>query len=124
MCSNYPVFVQAISNTVSPQDTVTEITLNCDMRYYIHPDTDFQWMRGGQRINPNDKYNITYSEGFPQRGQMGGNDLVSSRFSSLMIRNLESSDSGNYTCFVEGTDQSVNFQLNINDPGKTNQLNL
>ena len=120
MCYNYAVLVQAITNNLSPKDVATDVTLNCDMRYYIHPDTDFQWMRGGQRINTNDKYNITYSEGFTERGQMGGIDLNSSRFSSLLIRNLEPFDDGNYTCFVEGTDQSAEVQLNINDPGKTN----
>ncbi len=114
------MLVAAIVPQVSPSDVDTDATLNCEMTFYIHPDSDFLWMRGGQRIDPNDKYDIIYSDGGTDRGQMGGTNLVRSRLSALVIKNLEPSDDGNYTCFVEGTDESANVQLNINDPGKTN----
>ncbi len=115
------MFVQAVISSVTPSDTDTDATLNCEMAFYIHPDTDFLWMRGGQRIDPNDKYDIMYSDGSRDGGQIGGTNLVRSRISALVIKNLEPSDDGNYTCFVEGTDESANVQLNINDPGKLEQ---
>ncbi len=115
--SNVTVFVAAIVPQVSPEDTDTDVTLH---RVLYSPDTDFLWMRGGQRIDPNDKYDIIYSDGSMNKGQMGGSNLVSPQISALVIKNVEPSDDGNYTCFVEGTDESANVQLNINEPGKTN----
>ena len=61
--SNVTVLVAAIVPQVSPSDTDTDATLLCEMAFYIHPDTDFLWMRGGQRIDPNDKYDIIYRQG-------------------------------------------------------------
>ena len=112
------MFVQAIIGRVTPSDTATDVALNCEMAFYIHPDTDFLWMRGGQRIDPNDKYDIIYSDGGRDGGQIGGTGLVRSRLSALVVKNFEPFDDGNYTCFVDGTDESAIFQLNINDPGK------
>ena len=94
--------------------------LTCEMRGYIRPDSDFQWRRGGDTIENTSKHTITYSEGLPSRARDGGSELVSSRTSSLQIADIDESDAGQYTCFVQGTEAAATVQLEIlNDmPGK------
>ena len=81
------------------------------MNGYLHPDENFQWRRRGQVISENEKYNITFVDGFPGQGQNGGNDVVSSKISALTTRNVESSDEGIYTCFISGTAEAANLEL-------------
>lgn len=86
-------------------------SLTCDMSGYIHPDADFQWRRGGQMITANEKYSITYIDGFADKGVNG--EKVSSRYSSLTISDVIDSDEGNYTCFIEGTDLEASVLLSV-----------
>ena len=62
------------------------------------------------------KYNVTIDDGPPGLAQDGGDELVNARSSALLILNVEESDEGDYTCFVEGTDAAAQVQLIVN-PG-------
>ena len=85
--------------------------LTCDMSGYIRPDTDIQWRRGEEMITANDKYSITYIEGFSDTAVNGV--MVSSRITFLTIFDVTDSDEGTYTCFVQGTDAEATVQLSI-----------
>ena len=90
--------------------------LSCEMKGYIHPDSEFQWRRGDDTIANTSKHTITYSEGIPSRARDGGSELVSSRTSSLQIADIDKSDAGQYTCFVQGTEAAASVQLGIGEP--------
>ena len=91
--------------------------LSCEMKGYIHPDSDFQWRRGDDIIANTSKHTITYSEGFRDMARNGGGELVSSRTSNLQIADIDESDAGQYTCFVQGTEAAATVQLGIGEPG-------
>lgn len=95
--------------------------ISCEMKGYIHPDSSFRWRREGNVLtNTSEKYTITYIEGNNNSARNGGADLVNSRFSALTIMNVDDSDIGEYTCFVEGTEVAADVQLRIGAVQATN----
>ena len=85
--------------------------LSCQMVDYIRPDSAFRWRKGTEMLKNNDRLNIIYSEGPADQAQNDEANLVSSRFSTLMIFSVEEGDEGLYTCFVADTDASADVQL-------------
>lgn len=115
----YVVSVTTFSPVVEARANTT-INLQCEMKDYIHSDTDFKWRKGSEVIKSSQDHLIQYSDGFVMMAQNGGEELTSSRISRLTIFSAEE---GIYTCFVEGTNVSTNVQVNIIPPG-TNNYNI
>ena len=113
---NFAVEVEAAIPNINASEGSSPV-LSCEMKGYIHPDSDFQWRRGDDIIISTDEHRITYVEGFIDKARNGGSDLVSSRTTSLRIIEVDVSDAGQYTCFVLGTDSADNVQLRIEEPG-------
>ena len=83
------------------------VTFNCVMSRYLRPDTDFLWRKDNEVITSGVRYK---NLGIDQ-GQMGVKTF--SRGTSLTIANIEISDAGNYTCFVNGTESSASVVLSV-----------
>lgn len=108
------VSVKPLFSTVSAN--LNELVrLTCTMEDYIHPDADFKWRKGNQIILDNARHNITFTDGIAGQGQNNGTNF--SRYSTLTIFNVSEGNEGSYTCFVMGTQELANVQLNINPPG-------
>ena len=104
-------------NQVSVFDNATEVSLSCEMFLYLRPDEDLQWFRGGQLITSGSgRHSITYTDG-SGLGQFGGDELGSSRVSTLVISQLQTSDSGTYTCAIRNTQHSQDLQLTVESNG-------
>ena len=117
----FAVAVEAAVPNVNASEGSSPV-LSCEMKGYIRPDSDFQWRRGDDIIISTDEHRITYVEGFINRAQNGGSDLVRSRISSLRITDIDESDVGPYTCFVQGTEEAATVQLGIGEPISTGML--
>ena len=101
--------------TMKFNDTDT-ISLYCEMREFIRPDSFLIWEGpGGQIINGGmGKHQITFSNGSVGAAINGGGMLVPSRVSTLTITNPNSSDAGTYTCRVIGTSEVITIELIVN----------
>ncbi len=87
------------------------VTLNCVMSRYLRPDTNFLWRKDNEVITSKGRFSVVYSNLRSDAGQMGVKTF--SRIISLTIANIEPSDIGNYTCFVNGTESSASVVLNL-----------
>ena len=106
------------SNTMATLDNATDVSLSCEMSFYLRPDEDLQWFRGEERITGNtEKYTITYSDGSPALGQFGGDTIGSSQVSTLVISGPQISDSGTYTCAIRNTEHSQDMRLTVESAG-------
>ena len=104
-------------NQVSVFDNALGVSLSCEMSLYLRPDEDLQWFRGGQLITSGSgRHSITYTDG-SGLGQFGGDDLGSSRVSTLVISQPQTSDSGTYTCAIRNTQHSQDIQLTVESSG-------
>ena len=104
--------VVANESEVLSNENATDVVLSCEMRDYIRPDEQFQWYRGGERINDTDRYEISYTNGTPNAAQLNGlSDFVPARVITLTIFDPLPSDSGTYTCRVQGTAQFSDIAL-------------
>jgi hypothetical protein len=92
------------------------VTLECEMRAYIRPDSSLIWEGPGDReiASGTGKHHITFSDGSPDTAANGDGDLVPSRVSILTITNPEPSDAGTYTCRVINTTEAVTMELIVN----------
>ncbi len=110
--------MELLSNTslvVATTDDST-VTLHCEMRAFIRPDSSLIWEGLGGQINTTgtEKYQITFSDGSPRAAANGGALLVPSQVSTLTITNPELSDADTYICTVMGTSESVTMQVMVN----------
>ena len=112
----YPLFAVELKATISElvtYDNETDVEMQCEMFLYLHPDQNLQWFKGGERIvTGTDRYKITFQDG-QLRGQSGGNNVGSSRVSTLAISKPQQSDSGTYTCSIINTNQTYAIQLTV-----------
>ena len=75
------------------RDNETEVSLSCEMSYYLHPDEDLQWFREGELIiSGTERYSIAHTDGRSEMGQFGGSTLGPSRVSTLVISEPQPSD--------------------------------
>ena len=112
------VNLEAYDSEVSAFDNATGVSLSCEMSLYLRPDEDLQWFRGGQLITSGSgRHSITYTDG-SGLGRFGGDDLGSSRVSTLVISQPQTSDSGTYTCAIRNTQHSQDLQLTVESSGK------
>ena len=107
----------ASETQVSTFDSATQVSLSCEMSLYLRPDKDLQWFRDGQLISTSGRHSISYTDGTPMMGQIGGDTVTSSRLSTLVISQPETSDSGNYTCAIRNTQHSKDIQLAVDGSG-------
>ena len=93
--------------------TDNSVELTCEMSGFIRPDESLTWEGPDGRIimSGNSFLNNASS---PEAAADGSDDLVPSRISTLVISNPVASDSGNYTCRVSDTLQSVTIELFVN----------
>ena len=102
-------------------DNATEVELSCEMSLYLRPDEDLQWFKDGELIVTENRYDITYTDGSRNRGQFGGIALGLTRVSTLIISEPQQSDSATYNCAIQGTNQSQNIKLIVEESnGKLN----
>ena len=89
------------------------VELTCEMSGFIRPDEFLTWVGpDGQTISSGISFSNNASS--PQAAADGSALLVPSRISTLVISNPIASDSGNYTCRVSDTLQSVTIKLFVN----------
>ena len=103
-------------------DNATQVSLSCEMSLYMRPDEDLQWFRDDQLISTSGRHSISYTDGTPMVGQIGGDTVTSSRLSTLVISQPETSDSGTYTCAIRNTQHSQDIELTVESSGKWIQL--
>ena len=101
---------------VSTFDNTTQVSLSCEMSLYLRPDEDLQWFRDDQLISTSGRHSVSYTDGSGM-GQIGGDTIGSSRVSTLVISQPETSDSGTYTCAIRNTQHSQNIQLAVEGSG-------
>ena len=90
---------------------------------YIRPDSDLQWLTGGNVImSGTNRHTITYIDGTPNAAQSGGTSLVPGRVAVLTITNPQVSDSGTYTCRVRGAGVSTDVQLTVTGSSVTGDI--
>ena len=99
---------------VSTFNNATQVSLSCEMSLYLRPDEDLQWFRDDQLISTSGRHSISYTDGSGM-GQIGGNAITSSRVSTLVISQPETSDSGTYTCAMRNTQHSQDIQLAVEE---------
>ncbi len=112
-CSVFHFFFSAEVNAIIPTLTRSvggSVTLYCVMSRYLRPDTNFLWRKDNEVITSRGRFSVMYSNLGRDAGQMGVKTF--SRGISLTIANIEPSDTGNYTCFVNGTESSASVVLN------------
>ena len=104
------VTVQAVLSEREAETTDNEASLICLMRGYIRPDDQFLWFKGNTLLSSaeSERYTVIYEDGFGQ---------VASRISILLISSPKVSDSGQYTCGVNGTSAFDNIELIVNGIG-------
>ena len=112
------VTVEAFLSPRLASTTDSQVTLICTMQDYIHPDEQFQWFRADTLLLPelNNRYSVIYVDGFPRSAQNGMGTLTSARLTVLIIADPVVSDTGDYTCAVNGTTQFATVELVIDDP--------
>ena len=90
-------------------DNETSVELSCEMIDHVRPDDLFQWFGpDNQRITNG----VSYTDGIEQvDGSIPPRPVDTTRISTLIISNPDTSDSGNYTCRVEGTNTSAVIEL-------------
>ena len=90
-------------------DNETSVELSCEMIDHVRPDGLFQWFGpDNQRITNG----VSYTDGIEQvDGSVPPRPVDTTRISTLIISNPDTSDSGNYTCRVEGTNISAVIEL-------------
>ena len=74
------------------------ITLECQFCGYVNGLVERMWTRGENALAVSDKYSMQYMKEVPSSGN-GMNYTIANFY--LTIRNLNSIDEGNYTCFIE-----------------------
>ena len=98
---------------VTALSTDNSVELTCEMSGFIRPDESLTWEGpDGQIIMSGISFSNNASS--PQAAADGSAFLVPSRISTLVISNPVASDSGNYTCRVSDTLQSVTIELFVN----------
>ena len=107
------VSVELLATPPNSSTVGENAALSCVMAAYIHPNTSFLWRRMDEVIVPSERFAISYINLFNNQAQNGGDSLTFSISSSLVIRNLDQSDAGLYTCFVSGTAASAEFELMV-----------
>ena len=107
--------LQALEREISGSTADSEAVLRCEMTEFIRPDESLQWFRGGQQITNGGRHSIMYENGTADLAQNGGFDLVPGRVSVLTISDPLLSDSGVYTCQIQGTVVSADIQLSITE---------
>ena len=109
----------AYDSDISTFDNATGVSLSCEMSLYLRPDEDLQWFRDGQSITSGSgRHSITYTDGSGE-GQFGGNAIGSSRISTLVISQPQTTDSGTYTCAIRNTQHSQDIELAVESSGKS-----
>ena len=107
----------SIETEISTFDNATGVSLSCEMSLYLRPDEDLQWFRDGQSITSGSgRHSITYTDGSGE-GQFGENAIGSSRISTLVISQPQTTDSGTYTCAIRNTQHSQNIGLAVESSG-------
>ncbi len=102
------------STQVTVNDSENEVQLSCEMTLFIREDEDLQWFKDDLLIRSGtDRYTVTYKDGTPSASQKGGTRFVSGRVAVLTISNPVEDDSGQYTCALRGTEESIDFQLSV-----------
>ena len=98
---------------VTAFSTDNSVELTCEMSGFIRPDESLTWVGPeGQTITSGISFSNNASS--PEAAADGSDVLVPSRISTLVISNPVASDSGNYTCRVSDTLQSVTIELFVN----------
>ena len=109
----------SIETEISTFDNATGVSLSCEMSLYLRPDEDLQWFRDGQSITSGSgRHSITYTDGSGE-GQFGGDAIGSSRISTLVISQPQTTDSGTYTCAIRNTQHSQGIELAVESSGKS-----
>ena len=103
-------------------DNETSVELSCEMIDHVRPDDLFQWFGpDNQRITNG----VSYTEGIEQvDGSIPSRPVDTTIISTLIITNPEISNSGNYTCRVEGTDALAVIELFVAGTQPTGELVL
>ena len=111
-----PIIVELRSNNgdkVTALSTDNSVELTCEMSGFIRPDESLTWVGPeGQIIMSGISFSNNASS--PEAAADGSDVLVPSRISTLVISNPVASDSGNYTCRINETLQSVTIELFVN----------
>ncbi len=84
------------------------------MSQYIPSDKELQWI--GINISPlrnSEKYTISFQNGSQLTAQNGDNRRSPSRLSIVTIYNPSKYDSGQYSCTLSGTSQSIPIHLEV-----------
>ena len=98
---------------VTALSTDDSVELTCEMSGFIRQDESLTWVGPeGQTITSGISFLNNASS--PEAAADGSDVLVPSRISTLVISNPVASDSGNYTCRVSDTLQSVTIELFVN----------
>ena len=105
--------LQALEREVNRSTADSEAVLRCEMTEFIRPDESLQWFRGGQQITSGGRHSIMYENGTADLAQNGGTDVVPGRVSVLTVSDPVVTDSGVYTCQIQGTAVSADIQLSI-----------
>ena len=99
------------NESIAVSTEIPQVSLHCEMSLYLRPDQDLQWFLHGDIID-SDRHSVSYGIG-SGLGQFGGQVTQSSRVSTLVISEPQTSDSGNYTCAIRGTGVSQDIQLSV-----------
>ena len=111
--------LEAYDSEISTFDNTTGVSLSCEMSLYLRPDEDLQWFRDGQSITSGSgRHSITYTDGSGE-GQFGGDAIGSSRISTLVISQPQTTDSGTYTCAIRNNQHSQDIELAVENSGKS-----
>lgn len=93
----------------------TSASLGCEMKGYIRADDDIQWFKKDRRIYDGmyTHFFITFTDGTPNSAQSGSYRTVPSRISVLKISSVTVSDSGVYSCKLQGHRVQSYISLNV-----------
>ncbi len=112
----FTVTLQAVWETVTARDTDSNVELRCETTGFIRPDADLQWYHEDELVT-NNRTSVIFIDGSPHTAQRGGNDTAPGRVSVLRISTPAVTDTGMYTCRVQGTKESANVQLIVEAGG-------